>query len=85
MSEIQQAFTELLYGSGAWLGLILIVTIIVVTSHRNKYLALIFIPVTIFMGISYLNNVTLNSDLTWMALIMFITSTFLLIKIAKQK
>jgi len=84
VKEVEEAFRQLLYGEGAWLGLILIVTTIMLTSYKNKYLSLVFIPITVFMGISYLDNVASNNNLTWMALVMFITTIFLLIQLAKR-
>jgi len=84
VKEVEEAFRQLLYGEGAWLGLILIVTTIMLTSYKNKYLSLVFIPITLFIGISYLDNVASNNNLTWMALVMFITTIFLLIQLAKR-
>jgi hypothetical protein len=79
MSAVDQAFQALLYGEGAWFGLLLISSIILVTALRYRMLCVIYLPITVFMGISYLNNVEANSDLTWLALIMFIIASFLLV------
>ena len=84
MTAVDLAFQSLLYGEGCWFGLLLISTIILVTAYRFRMLCVIYIPITLFMGIGYLNNVEANSDLTWLALIMFIIASFLFILFAKD-
>lgn len=84
MSEIGEIFFEMFYGSGAWLMLILIVTILVSGGWANKYLAMIFSLVSILLGIEYLTNVSVNSNFMWAAGIMFLTSIFLVIRMTKK-
>jgi hypothetical protein len=76
MSEISDLFTELLYGSGAWIGAILISAIILLVTSRVKYSGAVFMPITIFMGMQYLNTVSTNNNLMWMGILMFIMSIY---------
>lgn len=80
MSDVEQAFTELFYGSGSWLGLLLLLAIIMVLATSKKYLGLVMIPVTVFLGISYLSY----SELMWHSIIMFLSSIFIVISIVKR-
>jgi len=82
---IEELFTELFFGSGCWLGAIILILFIYVGAYLNKYLRLLFIPVSIFLGIWYINNMGLNTDLQWIALIFFITPIILVIMLIKEK
>jgi len=83
LEEWNDLFNALLFGQGAWLGLIIILVICIVAIGAWKYSACLFIPVAIFLGIAYLSY-----DLGWHALIMFFASCFFsayLIKDAKER
>lgn len=77
MSSVADAFTELFYGTGSWLGLLLFLVIIMVVSLKNRLIGVLMIPVTIFLAINYLNYPTLM----WNALIMFFCTFVLLFNI----
>lgn len=79
MSEITEIFTELFYGEGAWLMLILFVAMILVISIKVKYSVVIFIPISIFLGLNYLDNASASNNLLWCALIMWILPLFLIL------
>lgn len=79
-ADIAAVFTELFFGSGAWLGLLLLLSIIFSLSLKNKLLNVLMLPVTIFLGIAYLGY----PALTWHALIIFLSSIILVIN-AMQK
>jgi len=74
-----EIFTEFLYGSGAWLGLTVILTLMIIATAINRWASLLFLPVTLFMGIAYLINVPVDSNFLWGALIMFMGSLYCLI------
>ncbi len=74
--EFQEFFNELLFGTGAWLGLIIIVAIIVIVTMREKLSSAIFLPICIFLGIQYFNSVPSNSNLVWGAILMFIMAVY---------
>lgn len=84
-TEIEQAFQELLYGEGALLGFLLIMSVIFLGSWRNKYLSLFFVPLSILLGVFYIDNVAGNSDLTWLALLSFLAIPFLVLRVVKGK
>ena len=81
LSEAMNAAWEsLFFGSGSWLGLLIIISITVALLVRYKYIAVLTTPVTILLGIEYLNR-----NLGWHSLIMFFTSLFVLIYIVSKK
>ena len=85
LSEVTEFFTELMFGEGKWIGLILILSIIILVSAKNKYASILFLPIMIFLGIEYANNVSASSDFYWSVIICFITSVFLVVNIAVRK
>ena len=80
MSVIDDAFNALFYGTGAWLGILLFLTLIIALFLAWKYTGVLTFPITLYLGISYLNN-----SLLWHASIMFFTSAFILIALYKKK
>lgn len=74
MSAIEATFTELFFGSGSWLGILLLLAIITALALKAKYMAVLMLPVCIFLGIDYLTN-----ELFWNAIIMFLTTMFIII------
>lgn len=85
MSAASDIFYELLFGSGAWIGLILILSIAFLVGARNKYVNLLFIPILAFFGLLYLDNVAASANFMWSAVFCFIGSGLLVIQFAKQK
>jgi len=83
MSSISDVFTELLYGEGIWFGLLILLAIIIGISAKTKYGGLFCLPITVFLGIDYLGQG--ETYHLWGAIIMFITSVFLILNIAKQR
>jgi len=69
LSAYADLFKELLFGEGAWLGLILILMLILILVTVVKYSSLITFPILVFLGIMYLNNVPANSYFMYSALI----------------
>lgn len=84
MSSIEQTFYELFYGSGIWLGILLLLAIVTGLSMRFKYAGLLCLPVTIFIGIDYITNSGGNQNLLWASIIMFFTSIFLVINLMRE-
>lgn len=80
MSDVQLAFEELFFGAGSWLGILLLLAIIAVLTLKNRYLGVLMIPVTLFLGIDYIDN-----GLMWNGIIMFLASVFVLFIIATQR
>jgi len=72
-------FFELLYGSGSWFGVLLLLAFIIGLLMRWKYSGVLLLPVTVFLAIDYLNN-----DLAWQSIIMFVSSVFIIVYMAKK-
>jgi len=81
LSSIAQVFTELFYGSGAWLGLLLFLAIIIGLAFSNKYVGVLMLPVSIFLAISYLDY----PSLLWHGAIMFICAIFIVVHLLMER
>ena len=79
MSEVDDVFNALFFGSGSWLGLLLFLTIFLTLMLRWKYASCLTIPIAIFIGLEYLSN-----SLAWHALTMFMTTIFMLGYLVKE-
>jgi len=77
--EFQEFFTELLYGTGCWIGITIMLAFFVAITVKWKHSSVLFLPITIFMGIEYLDR-----DLGWQALIMFLSGIFMLFYLVKE-
>jgi len=72
-------FHVFLFGTGGWLGLLVILAIIVLVTYKVRYSGFLFVIVSVFIGITYLSNVSVNSNLLWGAIIMFLTALYCVI------
>jgi hypothetical protein len=79
LEAVNAAFQALFYGDGAWFGLLLILSICIGLMLKWKYSGVLFLPVTIFLGIDYLDH-----SLPWHALIVWSSSLFLMLYMVKQ-
>lgn len=77
---VQAILAELFYGSGSWLGLLILMVFIVSLCLAQRYWGLLMLPVTVYLGIDYLVYPTLM----WNAIIMFITSVFVIINVFRK-
>lgn len=78
---VQAIFSELFYGAGSWLGLLILLVFIVALCLAQRYLGLLMLPVAIYLGIEYLTYPTLM----WNALIMFLASIFILMNLFRKR
>lgn len=69
--EFIEFFEELLFGSGAWLGLILIVSIAFLVVSQVKYSSVFFAVIFLFLGIFYLEEVSSMSNFIWAVVIVW--------------
>ncbi len=79
MTAIDDVFESLLFGTGSYLGLILISIMLIGLFLRWKETAVISIPVFFIFGIQYLQH-----DLAYQAAIAFIGGTFIILALAKE-
>ena len=73
MSEIELAFDELFYGSGMWLGLLLLIAIVIAISLKTKYAGIITLPATVFIAINYFTE-----EFYWGGILMLLTGVFVI-------
>jgi len=76
--EFIEFFQELMYGSGAWIGLIIILGISLLVVAKVKYSSAPFAIIFLFLGIFYLNNVAADADFIWAVLIIMWLLTLIL-------
>ena len=74
MSVVNEALEALLYGSGSWLGILIILAFVVALILKWKYAGVLLFPVTLFLGLDYIGQ-----SLNWHAMIMFFTTVFMLV------
>jgi len=77
MSEITEVFNELLFGSGAWIGLIIILVLCLGASYKIKYSGILFAIILLFLGFEYLNHISVSENFMWSVVICFISVIFL--------
>jgi hypothetical protein len=77
--EFEDFFTQLFFGSGSWLGLILIIMLLLLLRLANKYSVILSFPICLLIGFEYLTN-----DLGWHALIIWLSAVVMLITTAKD-
>jgi len=58
MTLITELFSELLFGSGAWFGLLLILAVCLLVAYQVKYSGIFFTLFLLFLGIQYLTKIT---------------------------
>ena len=80
-----EAFEALFFGSGAWLGILLFVTVVFLLSALNKWANVLCIPLSIFIGIWYLDNLEVSNNMMWGAICMLLSPVFLTVMLAEKK
>ena len=85
MNELELTFYELFYGSGKWLGILLLLSIVITLIIKSRYASILVLPVTIFMGIDYLSIPNPSQSNLWCAIIMFFASIGIIINLIKEK
>ena len=77
MSAIEDAFSVFLGIDPRWLGMILMLAFILGICWRKKEAAFIFIPLTILIGLEYLEAVSTTDPLFYGSLIMMAVPIFI--------
>jgi PKD repeat protein len=78
-------WNDLLFGSGAWIPLIIVIAVFFVLVTWNKYAVVAALPVMSILSLLYFTNSTTTTPLIWHALIMFCSAIVLLIYSAAKK
>lgn len=84
MTAIEDLFTELMFGPFGWVLAMTIIVIMVLGASRNKYLGVLFIPFSIFLGILYLENTAISDNLLWVSVLFFLTAIVLIFQGVKR-
>lgn len=79
LTDMNDVFNALFFGTGSWLGILLMLMFIVGLTMAWKYVGLLMLPIAIIFGTVYLTN-----GLGWHGLIMFLTAIFILIYVGMQ-
>jgi hypothetical protein len=69
--EFIEFFTELMFGSGSWIGLVLIIVLLLVITGINRYGGIIAMPIAILVGVEYGQH-----NLGWHAVILIVEGIF---------
>jgi uncharacterized membrane protein SirB2 len=86
MSSIDDVFNTLLFGSGSWIGLLIIVVFIIVLSGATKIVGkVISVPICTFLGIEYLSKTNETPHLAWHSLIMFLMVIFIVYSLLDEQ
>ena len=81
LDAVNAAFEALFYGSGAWFGILLYLSIILGLMLKWKYSGVLTLPTVLFIGIGYLTH---DPSMPWHALIMWFSGIFILLFIANK-
>ena len=79
LAGIDDVFNSLLYGAGAWIGFLILLTLVVGLTFAWKYMGILTLFASILIGINYLDN-----QLGWQGLGMFLTGIFIIGKLAVE-
>lgn len=71
MSTYANLFNELLYGSGAWLGILIILSLMVGVTAKIKEAGAVMVPIGVYLAIDYITKA-----LYWNSIIMIFTVCF---------
>lgn len=85
MSDVTELFSELMYGGGAWIAVILILSIMVLGAWRNRVLCIFMIPVSLMLSVAYFHNVTPDNDLMWAGVLFLVLPMFLALRAVTAK
>jgi thiosulfate reductase cytochrome b subunit len=80
LGTMNEVFRALFYGDGSWLGILLLLSMCLGLLLKWKYSGVLLLPITIFLGMDYLEQ-----NLVWHTLIMWFTTIFVLVYMVKKK
>ena len=84
-NEIELVFTELFFGAGSILGVLLFLSIILLVSRVVRYSSILFYPILIFLGLEYLENLDAGSRFLWNTIIVWSAIPLLIFIESKNK
>jgi len=72
--DFTEFFTELMYGSGSWIGLLLMLGVILLLAKLHKYGYALSFPLSILISLNYVEH-----TLLWESVISFLTGLLVLL------
>ena len=76
-----EIFDELLFGSGAWIGLMLILGFMFVIAYKAKYTSVLFLLILLFLNFEYWGQIGYAIDVTsnfmWSIVISYVAMVFM--------
>lgn len=86
MNDIELAFYELFFGvQGGWIGFILVASIMLLVTAKVKPAGILFMVVSVMMGVMMAGELAVNNDLMWCMLMYFVMPAFLFLVMYKGK
>ena len=76
-SAVDQAFESLFFGTGAWFGLVLFITVCVGLALKWKYVGALLIPVIIGMEVEYYDRLNSGGNYVWHIFILLCLALFI--------
>lgn len=74
---LEPIFEELFFGSGFWIGFMIITAFALGISYRFKYSGVIFEVVLFFLALEYIENLSGSSTYMWGAILCFVEMIFI--------
>lgn len=78
MTEIQQAFYELMFGYGRFFGLFFFMIITLLASYKLKFYGIVLVLPIFLLGYEYSINIASTSDFMWSVVLLFVTGLFVM-------
>lgn len=69
MTAWSDFFNELIFGSGSWVGFVLIISVMVLVCLKAKVLGLVFCLVSTLISIYCFGNIAVNDSMLWVAVL----------------
>jgi hypothetical protein len=85
MTAMADVFTELLLGSGAFFGFLIIESLIIGLATKLKEIGILMLLPNLILAFEYFNNVSTNSDLAWYGVMTILIDVFLIWYAIKHK
>ena len=83
-TEIEEAFYELFFGvQGGWIGFLLVASIMLLVTAKVKYSGIMFMVVSVMMGMMMAEQLAVDNNLMWCMLMYFAMPGFLFLVMAK--
>jgi len=76
LTEVQEAFYELMFGYGRFFGLLFFLVIVLVVSQKLKRGSILFLPVMLLLAMEYNANVSTSIDFYWSIIILFFGAVY---------